>query len=100
MPLDGSPALPNNDNVNVNGVPVPAALPTRALARVSNTRAGVNGTNVGIGVIVTLNVAVPMLPAASVAVQMTAVVPIEKLKPDGGAHDELATPTLSEAVAV
>ena len=49
---------------------------------------------------VTLKEAVPILPAASEAVQFTMVVPTRKALPEAGVQLELVTPTLSEAVAV
>ena len=49
---------------------------------------------------VTLKDAVPVLPAASAAVQVTGVVPIAKVLPETGLQLELATPTISEALAV
>ena len=51
--------------------------------------------------IVTPNVLVPMFPAASDAVQVTIVVPTEKLEPEGGEHvGPEVTPTSSDAVIV
>ena len=50
---------------------------------------------------VTVNVAEPVLPAASVAVHITVEVPIAKFEPDSGEHDVVnVSSTLSDAVAV
>ena len=50
---------------------------------------------------VTVNVPVPSFPAASVAVQVTVVVPTEKLEPEGGEQvGPEVTPTSSDAVTV
>ena len=50
---------------------------------------------------VTVNVPVPVFPAASDAVQVTVVVPTEKLEPEGGEQvGPEVTPTSSDAVTV
>ncbi len=48
--------------------------------------------------ILTWKVAVAVLPAASVEVHVTAVVPIGKNEPDGGTHATLTPGALSDAV--
>jgi hypothetical protein len=47
---------------------------------------------------VIVNVATTVFPAASVAVQVTVVVPFAKNDPELGVQETLATPTLSVAV--
>jgi hypothetical protein len=49
---------------------------------------------------VTVNVQVPVLPDASVAVQVTVVVPTGKLEPDAGAHMTVGVPQLSVPAGV
>jgi hypothetical protein len=49
---------------------------------------------------VTVKVHVPVLPDASVAVQVTVVVPTGKLDPDAGAHMTVGVPQLSIPVGV
>ena len=58
------------------------------------------GAVTSVNVTVTVNVAEPLFPSPSVAVQVTVVVPTEKLLPDAGEHiGPLATLMLSVAVA-
>ncbi len=53
-----------------------------------------------VGRTLTVKLFVPVLPAASLVVQVTAVVPSAKSEPEAGAHTgPLVTPTLSVAVA-
>jgi hypothetical protein len=49
---------------------------------------------------VTWNEAVEVLPLVSVAEQLTVVVAIGNVEPDAGVHPNVATATLSVAVAV
>ena len=50
--------------------------------------------------IVTVNVHVPVLPATSVAVHVTVVVPALKVEPDAGTHATVGVPQLSVPVGV
>jgi hypothetical protein len=48
--------------------------------------AAVHASPVGCPVTVTVKLAVPVLPFLSVAVHLTAVVPIENVEPEAGLH--------------
>ena len=62
---------------------------------------GVVSSTTSSKMIVTVNVPVPVFPAASDAVQVTVVVPTEKLEPEDGEQvGPEVTPTLSDAVTV
>ena len=54
----------------------------------------------GDSLMITLNVQLAELLEASVAVQLTVVVPVAKVLPEAGVHTTVVGPQLSEAVAV
>ena len=65
------------------------------------TRLGGVVSTISSKLIVTVNVPVPVFPAASDAVQVTVVVPTEKLEPEDGEQvGPEVTPTLSDASTV
>jgi hypothetical protein len=86
--------LSDDDVVKLNAAPV---------AAVASTVAGVGTVTTGpdVSATVTVNEAAPVLPRASVAVQLTVVVPSGKTAPLAGAHVTATLPsTASLAVTV
>ena len=64
------------------------------------TAAGHAITGGWVSLIVTVNEQLDELPAASLALQVTAVEPFGKLEPDGGAQTGATAPQLSPAVTL
>ncbi len=81
------------------GAPRTTVIPTAASV-LTVMSAGTVHVGASVSCTVTLNEAVPVLPAASEAVQFTVVVPSGNVLPETGVQLELVTPTLSGVVAV